>query len=240
MAAAVAVYAVAARLAARLERPVYAAAFALPTRRDLDPPLIIGAALFGVGWGLAGLCPGPALTALASGVPAAFAFVAAMLGGMVLAGVVQQAGETRRASLAGLVLRAGVIGGVAMIPVGLLIRHLAGGTVNVYGELLLERLLGAVTAPALLVEHFLVSWVLALPLVLVAARLRGRVLVALGLAYGVAIWAVVNSLALPWVFERSTPWALGWPAIWPSLTVHAVYGLAAACSLAGSRRLSPR
>jgi len=86
MASAVAVYAVAARVAARQGRPVYAEAFALPTRRDLDPPLVVGAALLGVGWGLAGLCPGPALTALGSGAPHALLFVAAMLAGLGLAG----------------------------------------------------------------------------------------------------------------------------------------------------------
>lgn len=85
MAAAVAVYAVAARVAGHQAHPVYAATFALPTRRDIDPSLVGGAALFGVGWGLAGLCPGPALTSLGSGAPAALLFVVAMLAGMMLA-----------------------------------------------------------------------------------------------------------------------------------------------------------
>lgn len=54
------------RLINRRRAPLYAASFALPTRRDLDAPLLLGAALFGIGWGLAGYCPGPALTALAA------------------------------------------------------------------------------------------------------------------------------------------------------------------------------
>jgi uncharacterized protein len=87
MAGAVAVYAVAVRMAAHMERPVHAAAFSWPTRDDVDAPLVLGAAIFGVGWGLAGLCPGPALTAIASGTPAAIVFVAAMLAGMVAARV---------------------------------------------------------------------------------------------------------------------------------------------------------
>ena len=56
--------------------------FHLPERRDLDPPLIAGAALFGIGWGLGGLCPGPAIVGAASGSTTGLAFVAAMLAGM--------------------------------------------------------------------------------------------------------------------------------------------------------------
>ena len=81
---AVAVYGLAFPIVMRRGRPVFAARFGVPTRRDLDGELLTGAALFGVGWGLAGLCPGPALTALASGEPRALLFVAAMLTGMAL------------------------------------------------------------------------------------------------------------------------------------------------------------
>lgn len=81
---AVAVYGVAFPFVVRRGRPVFAASFGVPTRRDLDGRLLAGAALFGVGWGLAGLCPGPALTTLASGEPRAALFVAAMLIGMLL------------------------------------------------------------------------------------------------------------------------------------------------------------
>lgn len=54
----------------------------VPTRRDIDRPLILGAVGFGVGWGLAGFCPGPAIAALGAGEGKAFVFVAAMLLGM--------------------------------------------------------------------------------------------------------------------------------------------------------------
>jgi uncharacterized membrane protein YedE/YeeE len=64
--------------------PVLAPRLEIPTRRDLDPRLIGGAALFGIGWGLAGLCPGPALVALTFGPPEVFFFVAAMIIGMAL------------------------------------------------------------------------------------------------------------------------------------------------------------
>lgn len=65
-------------------RPVLAAAFSMPTRRDVDRPLLVGAVLFGIGWGIAGLCPGPAIANLTTGRPEILAFVAAMIGGMWL------------------------------------------------------------------------------------------------------------------------------------------------------------
>jgi uncharacterized membrane protein YedE/YeeE len=85
MLAAVAVFALAFRVGVRRGKPMLAERFDLPTRRAIDGRLLAGAALFGVGWGLAGLCPGPAITALASGEPAALVFVAAMLAGMAAA-----------------------------------------------------------------------------------------------------------------------------------------------------------
>ncbi|CAX22010.1 conserved membrane protein precursor of unknown function, DUF395, YeeE/YedE [Methylorubrum extorquens DM4] len=84
MAGAVAVSAAGYRVARRRGRPVLAPRLDIPNRRDLDPRLLVGAALFGVGWGLVGLCPGPALTIL-SVVPApAATFVAAMAVGMLM------------------------------------------------------------------------------------------------------------------------------------------------------------
>ena len=58
-----------------------------PPRRELNLPLILGAALFGVGWGLVGLCPGPALVDLTGGSGDLVLFVAAMLTGMALLGL---------------------------------------------------------------------------------------------------------------------------------------------------------
>jgi uncharacterized protein len=66
-------------------RPFLADRFHLPTQRDLDLRIVAGPALFGVGWGLAGFCPGPALTALGFGTGKAFVFAAAMFAGMALA-----------------------------------------------------------------------------------------------------------------------------------------------------------
>lgn len=66
----------------RRKHPVFEPKFHLPTRRDLDLPLVLGAALFGIGWGLGGLCPGPGIVSAAGGSTTALAFVAAMLAGM--------------------------------------------------------------------------------------------------------------------------------------------------------------
>ena len=84
MMGAIAVHAVLYRMIRQRSTPLFAATFAIPTRSDLDPRLIGGAALFGIGWGMGGFCPGPAVTSLASGHPAVIIFVAAMLAGMLL------------------------------------------------------------------------------------------------------------------------------------------------------------
>lgn len=62
--------------------PVLGNQFALPTKQKIDPPLIYGAMLFGVGWGISGLCPGPAITSLFSGSLPIWIFVASMAIGM--------------------------------------------------------------------------------------------------------------------------------------------------------------
>jgi uncharacterized membrane protein YedE/YeeE len=90
MAAALAVSVPGFMLAARRPRPLLAEQCFLPGKTGIDPPLLIGAALFGVGWGLVGLCPGPALVSLATLSPGVIVFVAAMAGGMVIHGLWQR------------------------------------------------------------------------------------------------------------------------------------------------------
>jgi uncharacterized membrane protein YedE/YeeE len=62
-------------------------------RKDIDIPLVLGAALFGIGWGIGGYCPGPALTALANLSAQAFIFVSAMIAGGLFARIVSPAGS---------------------------------------------------------------------------------------------------------------------------------------------------
>ena len=73
------------RLVLKRPRPVFDIMFHLPTRRDLDPALIGGSALFGIGWGMAGFCPGGALPALGLFQPDAVIFVGAMIAGIAIA-----------------------------------------------------------------------------------------------------------------------------------------------------------
>lgn len=66
------------------QSPLFSESFQIPTNRSLDKRLIFGSALFGLGWGVAGYCPGPAITSLATSSTAALLFCAAMLCGISL------------------------------------------------------------------------------------------------------------------------------------------------------------
>ncbi|MCC5795490.1 MAG: YeeE/YedE family protein [Chromatiales bacterium] len=71
-------------LVRRRGAPLFDSQFHVPTRRDLDARLIGGSALFGIGWGIAGYCPGPVIAALGFGITEPLLFVAAMLAGAQL------------------------------------------------------------------------------------------------------------------------------------------------------------
>ena len=90
MAAALVVSSAGFALAKKRERPLLAAQSLWPTKTDIDRPLVIGSVLFGAGWGLVGLCPGPALTNLATLSPRVIIFVIAMAASMVLHDVWQK------------------------------------------------------------------------------------------------------------------------------------------------------
>lgn len=62
--------------------PALGGGFAIPPGRPVDQPLILGSALFGIGWGMVGLCPGPAIAGLALGLPSVFIFTVSMLVGI--------------------------------------------------------------------------------------------------------------------------------------------------------------
>lgn len=72
------------RVILKRRRPVLSGSFSSPAEEKLDAPLIWGSGLFGVGWGLVGFCPGPAVAAIVTGLPTVLGFVAAMIAGMAL------------------------------------------------------------------------------------------------------------------------------------------------------------
>ncbi|CAH0529603.1 DUF6691 family protein [Vibrio hippocampi] len=74
---------------AKRHKPIIANSFSLAAKTLIDRQLIIGASLFGIGWGIAGICPGPAIASMSLGSWEIFAFIAAMLLGMKLAKLVQ-------------------------------------------------------------------------------------------------------------------------------------------------------
>ena len=82
MAGAIAIGAIAFAVARKRTLSLLGVAMKLPTSRDIDRRLVIGSALFGIGWGVAGFCPGPGLVALGMGEIKALVFVGAMLVGM--------------------------------------------------------------------------------------------------------------------------------------------------------------
>lgn len=83
-------------LARKRTRSFLGAALQLPTSRDIDKPLVVGALIFGAGWGLAGFCPGPGIVSMASGEVKGLVFVVAMLAGMLLFKLIDEAGHKRR------------------------------------------------------------------------------------------------------------------------------------------------
>jgi uncharacterized membrane protein YedE/YeeE len=75
------------RLIRRRPAPYFATDFSVPAPAAVDLPLVAGAALFGLGWGIGGFCPGPAVVSFAGGMAAAMVFLPSMLAGMILFGV---------------------------------------------------------------------------------------------------------------------------------------------------------
>jgi uncharacterized membrane protein YedE/YeeE len=91
MVGAIGVHAVFGRLVLRRSKPLFGSEFVVPKNRAIDRELVFGAAMFGVGWGLAGFCPGPALVSLATRSTNTFAFIVSMTLGMMLYRVTRRA-----------------------------------------------------------------------------------------------------------------------------------------------------
>lgn len=87
------------RLVLRAPGPMLTARFLIPTKTDLDRRLLGGSALFGVGWGIAGFCPGGALPALGTLIPEVFVFVASVAAGIWIARILQRPRPARAAGI---------------------------------------------------------------------------------------------------------------------------------------------
>ncbi len=80
----------------RLQRPLFAEVFQVPQAKKIDAPLVVGAAVFGAGWGLAGICPGPAVGSLFAGDPSILLFIGSMVYGIYAAGWLKAAVAKRQ------------------------------------------------------------------------------------------------------------------------------------------------
>jgi len=86
------------RLVLSRGKPIIGGRFHLPSKNDIDGRVVVGPAIFGIGWGLGGFCPGPALTALGLGATGTLAFLPAMLLGMWAARLLAEGGAQTRAA----------------------------------------------------------------------------------------------------------------------------------------------
>lgn len=89
MAGALAVYSIGFYLVTKKPAPLFEKSFYLPTQQQIDKPLLIGAAVFGIGWGMVGYCPGPALSAISSFSSGTLGFIGAMIAGWYIARLVK-------------------------------------------------------------------------------------------------------------------------------------------------------
>lgn len=96
MAGAIGLGTIAFRFGMRRETSILGRPMQMPTAKHIDKRLVIGSALFGIGWGIAGICPGPAFVLLGAGVSKGFVFMLALIGGMGLFEVLQRFQPSRR------------------------------------------------------------------------------------------------------------------------------------------------
>ena len=130
-------------------------------------------------------------------------------------------------------VRSGTIAALAMVPFGLLLKFL-DLRVGYYGPKFGALLFGEPNRFVLFLQHLVIGWLSALPLLLILVRLHGRAApMAIGAVYGLAYYVVINSFALPLFFGDPTPWQLGFSFIYPSVLIHLVFGI---CIGATSRK----
>lgn len=130
-------------------------------------------------------------------------------------------------------VRSGTIAALAMVPFGLLLKFL-DLRVGYYGPKFGALLFGEPNRFVLFLQHLVIGWLSALPLLLILVRLHGRAApMAIGAVYGLAYYVVINSFALPLFFGDPTPWQLGFSFIYPSVLIHLVFGI---CIAATSRK----
>ncbi|MEC5214873.1 hypothetical protein RCH06_003444 [Polaromonas sp. CG_9.5] len=132
-------------------------------------------------------------------------------------------------------VRSGTIASIVMMPFGFGFKTL-GLRVGHYGPKLGEFLFGLQPAPwmqmLLLVQHLLIGWLSAMPLLLFWRWTSPRSpALADGLLYGAFYYLTVNALVLPAIFGDAFPWQLGWSFVYPSLVVHLIFGLSLAVTV---------
>ncbi len=121
-------------------------------------------------------------------------------------------------------VRAGTMASLAIVPLGPLFRA-AGLRIGHYGPKFAALFFDDPQPWLLIVQHLVIGWVSALPLLLMLLSTRaGQWPVAAGAAYGAGYYVVVNSLALPLYFGDALPWQLGAATVLPSLLGHVAYG----------------
>jgi uncharacterized membrane protein YagU involved in acid resistance len=132
-------------------------------------------------------------------------------------------------------LRSGTIAAIVMIPFGLVFSRL-GFRMNEYGQKVIQTALPTfpkgVHFALFVLEHFVLSWFFAIPLLLLLRYFHHRIpRLLLGFIYGLLFYVLINSLLLPALFGDASPWEIGFfKTVFPSLTVHIVYGLSIALS----------
>ncbi len=127
------------RLAWRRSAPLLAGGFQLPKRTDLDGRLLVGSGLFGIGWGLSGFCPGPAVTSLSLLTPGTLVFVPAMLSGLSLARLTQRPVSIATVTAAGESVAAPAILSKRSTEDAMIFRQLFDTTSSTYSYLIASR-----------------------------------------------------------------------------------------------------